>query len=76
MFEQALKSPRSYLYYAGKVEIPYVGETDIDLFHNCKSGTFQMGIYKLSEDSMGYWSGSCLNIGIDKNWYIRIVKSV
>lgn len=76
MFEEALKSPESYLYYLGKVEIPYVSVAEIDWFANSPSGTYVMGIYRLSETSFGYWSGSCLNIGIDKNWGIRIVKKV
>ena len=76
MFEEALKSPESYLYYLGKVEIPFIGNADIGQFPDAKSGTYAMGIYLLSDSMFGYWSGSCLNVGLNKNWQIRIVKKV
>lgn len=76
MFEEALKSPESFLYYDGKVEIPFIGKASIEQFPESKSGTYAMGIYVLSENMLGYWSGSCLNVGLNKNWRIKIIKKV
>lgn len=76
MFDEALKDPDSFLYFDGKVEITFIGYAHIESFDACKSGTYKMGIYKLSETSFGFWSGSALSFGFDKKWSIKIVKKV